>query len=103
MELIEWKQRYTKQKAEAEGGLLGVEAEAKRLTAVVHRLEGAIMAIDNLEQEEADELKKKLEKHTPLSEEDIQRALRDNQAELDSPPPEPKPSKGKGRKPKPKK
>ena len=51
MKLEEFKQSYTNQKAEAEGRLIMVEAEVKRLTSVVHHFGGAIAAINDLEQE----------------------------------------------------
>ena len=75
MKLGEFKQRYESQKAEAEGNVRIVEAELERLKGVVLRLGGAVMAIDDLERTEAEELQKKLESHESLSEEDIQRTL----------------------------
>lgn len=99
MNFENFKQSYMNQKATAEGSLMAVEAEVKRLTAVVHHFGGAIAAINDLEQNEADELKRKLESHERLSEEDIQRALPDNQVEPAGPPPKSRPSREKGKKP----
>lgn len=93
MKLEEWKQRYMNQKAEAEGNLLVVEAEAERLREVVLRLEGAIMAIDNLEKDKVESLPTP----TPgenLTEEELQRALRTH-AGLEDPPLEPEHSEDK--------
>jgi len=90
MKLGEFKQRYTSQKAEAEENVRIVEAEAERLKGVVLRLGGAIMAIDELEQAQAEETEKIISlvpaPGKTLTEEEIQHALRDNRAEPDNPP-----------------
>ena len=84
MDFEGYRQHYEAEKAKARENLGLVEAEVERLKGAVLRLEGAIMAVNELGGAEADELKKKLESNDSLSEEDIQRAL--NQ-------PEPTPSK----------
>lgn len=84
MKLEEYRQHYIAEKVKVEGNLLLIEAEAKRVRETVLRFEGAIACTEELQKEEADALKKKLESHESLSEEDIQRALGDNQAELNA-------------------